>query len=182
MVASLDHAAFRLNNPNAENVIDNNIQEHVVTDKPAPTLSRHALGRPNRRAVLASGAASFVFGGALCARAQDKVAPITIVINTSPWFNGFKNIVEVYEKESGNKVELDVNPFAGSLEKQRNSVRAAKGLYDLLIMNSGWFAEMYFGGFCEALSDIDTGFKLDPGVYTHNDTVFFNPADKSMTP
>ena len=74
--------------------------------------------------------------------AAAKVAPITIVINQSPWFESFRKTVELYEKETGNKVELDVNPFAGSLEKQRNSVRAAKGQYDLLIMNGGWFAEM----------------------------------------
>lgn len=135
-----------------------------------------------RRQLAAASGASLMFGGALCARAQQKVAPITIVINQSPWFNGFKNVVELYEKETGNKVELDVNPFAGSLEKQRNSVRASRGQYDVLIMNSGWFAEMYFGGFCEAISDIDPGFKLDPGVYTLGDTCFFNPADKSMNP
>src|SRR5262249_53722388 len=90
--------------------------------------------------------------------------------------------VELYEKESGNKVELDVNPFAGSLEKQRNSVRAKQGQYDLLIMNSGWFAEMYFGGFVEALSDIDPAFKLDPEIFTLNDTVFFDPVKKTMSP
>ena len=77
-------------------------------------------------------------------------APITIVINQSPWFDSFRKTVELYEKESGNKVNLDVNPFAGSLEKQRNSVRASQGDYDILIMNSGWFAEMYFGGFVTA--------------------------------
>ena len=109
-------------------------------------------------------------------------APITIVINQSPWFDSFRKTVELYEKETGNKVELDVNPFAGSLEKQRNSVRASKGQYDLLIMNSGWFAEMYFGGFVEAITDIDPSFKLDPDVYTLNDTVYFDPAKKVMTP
>jgi multiple sugar transport system substrate-binding protein len=114
--------------------------------------------------------------------AAAKVAPITIVINQSPWFDSFRKTVELYEKESGNKVELDVNPFAGSLEKQRNSVRAAQGQYDLLIMNSGWFTEMYFGGFLEAISDIEPGFKLDPQVYTLGDTVFFDPAKKTMTP
>ena len=64
------------------------------------------------------------------------------MINQSPWFDSFRKTVELYEKETGNTVELDVNPFAGSLEKQRNSVRASKGQYDLLIMNGGWFAEM----------------------------------------
>ena len=110
------------------------------------------------------------------------MAPITVVINQSPWFDSFRKTVETYEKESGNKVELDVNPFAGSLEKQRNSVRAKQGQYDLLIMNSGWFAEMYFGGFVEALSDIDPGFKLDPDIFTLGDTVFFDPAKKTMAP
>ena len=61
-------------------------------------------------------------------------------------------------------------------------MRASQGQYDLLIMNSGWFAEMYFGGFVEAISDIDPGFKLDPDVYTLGDTVYFDPAKKTMTP
>jgi multiple sugar transport system substrate-binding protein len=41
---------------------------------------------------------------------------------------------------------------------------------------------MYFGGFLEAISDIEPGFKLDPQVYTLGDTVFFDPAKKTMTP
>src|SRR5262249_15233968 len=109
-------------------------------------------------------------------------APITIVINQSPWFESFRKTVELYEKESGNKVELDVNPFAGSQEKQRNSVRAAQGQYDLLVMNSGWFAEMYFGGFVEAINDIDPSFKLDGDIYTLDNTVYFDATSKTMTP
>jgi multiple sugar transport system substrate-binding protein len=135
-----------------------------------------------RRALAGLGAAGLGLGTPTVGAAQGKVAPITVVINQSPWFDSFRRTVEVYEKESGNKVELDVNPFAGSLEKQRNSVRAKQGQYDLLIMNSGWFAEMYFGGFVEALSDIDPGFKLDPDIFTLGDTVFFDPAKKTMAP
>ena len=73
------------------------------------------------------GAAGVVAAAPTIGAAQTKVAPITIVINQSPWFDSFRKTVELYEKETGNKVELDVNPFAGSLEKQRNSVRAAPG-------------------------------------------------------
>lgn len=109
-------------------------------------------------------------------------APITIVINQSPWFDSFRATVELYEKETGNKVNLDVNPFAGSLEKQRNSVRASQGDYDILIMNSGWFAEMYFGGFVTAVSDIDPSFKIDPDLFTLGDTIYFDPEKKTMSP
>jgi multiple sugar transport system substrate-binding protein len=147
------------------------------------TMSNRNVSRVARRQVLtgmmATGAA---LGVPMTGSAQGKVAPITVVINQSPWFDSFRKTVEAYEKESGNKVELDVNPFAGSLEKQRNSVRAAKGQYDLLIMNSGWFAEMYFGGFVEALTDIDPAFKLDKDIFTLNDTVYFDPVKKTMSP
>ena len=115
------------------------------------------------------------------AAAQD-VAPITIVINQSPWFDGFRNIVELYEEETGNVVELDVNPFAGSLEKQRNSVRAANGLYDILIMNSGWYAEMYHGGFIEPITDIDPTFELHPDIYHYDNTIFFDAETMTDNP
>ena len=138
------------------------------------------ISRLTRRGALAGfGATALVAGRPGFAAAA--VAPITIVINQSPWFDSFRKTVELYEKETGNKVELDVNPFAGSLEKQRNSVRAARGQYDLLIMNSGWFAEMYFGGFVEPITDIDPGFRLDPEVYTLGDTIFYDPAKRAMT-
>jgi multiple sugar transport system substrate-binding protein len=140
------------------------------------------LAGVNRRAALTGLSAAALMRSTRLGWAAAKVVPITIVINQSPWFESFRKTVELYEKESGNKVELDVNPFDGSLQKQRNSVRASQGQYDLLIMNSGWFAEMYFGGFVEAISDIDPGFRLDPDVYTLGDTVYFDPAKKTMTP
>ena len=127
-----------------------------------------------RRGALAGISAAAFMKSTRLGWAAAKVAPITIVINQSPWFDSFRKTVELYEKETGNKVELDVNPFAGSLEKQRNSVRASARPVRLLIMNSGWFAEMYFGGFLEPITDIDPGFKLDPDVYTLGDTVYFD--------
>lgn len=108
-----------------------------------------------------------------------KVAPITIVINQSPWFAGFSKTVEAYEKETGNKVTLDVNPFAGSAEKQRNSVRAKDGQFDVLVMNSLWLAEFYHGGFLAALNDIDPSYKSDPQLLSYDDTAFWDPKSKT---
>src|ERR1700709_1442779 len=143
-------------------------------------ITRHSLTR--RHLLAGAGAAATGLLGNIRYAAAASVAPITIVINQSPWFDSFRKTVELYEKETGNKVELDVNPFAGSLEKQRNSVRTARGQYDLLIMNSGWFAEMYFGGFVEAITDIDPSFTPAPDRYTLGDTVYFDPVKKVMTP
>jgi len=140
-------------------------------------------GVTRRGVVVGGGALAATALGARGHRARAAAAePISVVINQSPWFDSFRQTVELYEQQTGNKVDLDVNPFAGSLEKQRNSVRAAKGQYDLLVMNSGWFAELYFGGFIEAITDIDPSFKLDPDVYTLGDTIWFDPAKKVMAP
>jgi len=140
-------------------------------------MAQHAPTFP-RRTLLGAAAAAGTFPR--FADAQARMAPITIVINQSPWLDSFARIVQLYERESGNRIELDVNPFAGSLEKQRNSVRAARGTTDILIMNSGWFAEMYFGGFVQPITDIDPAYRLDQGVYTLGDTVFFDAATKTM--
>ena len=135
---------------------------------------------PARRALMGAalmGAATI----AVPVTAQN-VAPITIVINQSPWFDSFSKTVEAYEEATGNVVELDVNPFAGSLEKQRNSVRASEGSYDILIMNSGWFTEMYAGGFLTPISEIDPDFELDPDLYSLGDTIYWNDETKTVTP
>ncbi|MES0884523.1 extracellular solute-binding protein [Roseibium sp. SCP14] len=106
---------------------------------------------------------------------------ITIVINQSPWFAGFQAVVEKYEEETGNTVELDVNPFAGSLEKQRTAVRSDESPYDILIMNAGFFTEFYTGGFMEPLTAIDPAFKLGEDIYTFDDSVCWDAEASRIT-
>ena len=130
-----------------------------------------ALARAAALAVL------FMLAGAAAAQAP-KAAPITIVINQSPWFASFSKVVDAYEKATGNKVTLDVNPFAGSAEKQRNSVRAKEGQFDLLAMNSTWMAEFFHGGFLTPLNDIDPTFKIDPQVINYDDTAYWDAKNK----
>jgi multiple sugar transport system substrate-binding protein len=101
-------------------------------------------------------------------------APVTIVINQSPWFAGFQKVVEQYQETTGNVVTLDVNPFAGSLEKQRTAVRSAESPYDILVMNAGFFIEFYKGGFMMPLTDIDATFTLDKDIYTFDDSVYWD--------
>jgi multiple sugar transport system substrate-binding protein len=110
------------------------------------------------------------------------VAPITIVINQSPWFAGFRKTVELYTKQTGNRVTLDVNPFAGSLEKQRTAVRSGQSPFDVLVINAGFFVEMYVGGFLQPLSAIRPGFTLQPEVYTFDGSPWWNAATHKIGP
>ncbi|HLX28352.1 MAG TPA: extracellular solute-binding protein [Casimicrobiaceae bacterium] len=125
-------------------------------------------------AVLAPGLARHAF-----AEATPKVPSITMVINQSPWFDGFRRLVAQYEQETGNHIELDVNPYAGALDKIRNSLRAQSGSYDLLAIDNNWMVEFFDGGFLAPVHDVNPEFRLDPEVSTYGGTVFWN--DKLRT-
>ncbi len=126
-----------------------------------------AAGIPVRRAI---------------AQPAGRVAPITMVINQSPWFNGFRQLVAQYETETGNKIELDVNPYAGALDKIRNSLRAGSGSYDLLAIDNNWMVEFFDGGFLMPVAEVDPAFKLDPGVSTYGGTIYWDDKLRTFNP
>ena len=127
-------------------------------------------------------AAAIIVSASFCismAFAQSQ-PPINIVINQSPWLEGFSAIADLYQSETGNEVNLDVNPYAGSLEKQRNAVRSDESEFDLLIINGIFYPEMYHGGFLEPLKNIDPDFELDSQIYEYGGTPWFNAETKAV--
>ena len=94
-----------------------------------------------------------------------KQAPITVLINASPWYNGFEAVVGMYEEQTGNKVNLEVTPFPGMLEKTRSAVRSGgTSPLDLVNITSSNVVEFYAGGFLEPLQDIDPTFEVPKEV------------------
>lgn len=106
-----------------------------------------------------------------------KQPPITILINSSPWYAGFEKTVELYEKQTGNKVKLDATPYGGMLEKARNAVRGAKSPYDLINLDTQWTIEFYEGGFLVPYKEVDPAFDLPKEVLTYGESGYWN-ADK----
>ncbi|MCC7452165.1 MAG: extracellular solute-binding protein, partial [Anaerolineae bacterium] len=120
-----------------------------------------------RAAALTSGAAlSATPTGSLITfgKTFQQVAPITILINDSPWFAGFEAIVKMYQQETGNKVNLSVLPFAGMLDKSRNAVQGKQSEFDILNLNEQWYMPFYANGWVAPIKKIDPDFKLDPEV------------------
>jgi multiple sugar transport system substrate-binding protein len=110
-----------------------------------------------------------------------KQPPITILINSSPWYAGFEKAVDLYEQQTGNKVKLDTTPYGGMLEKARNAVRGDKSPYDLVNLDTQWTIEFYEGGFLTPLKDIDASFDLPKEVLTYGDSGFWNAAKRWRT-
>jgi multiple sugar transport system substrate-binding protein len=153
-----------------------------MKNEPRRNAMRHPFDR--RRFLRTGAAAALAVAGAPRAFAQPlaRVAPITMVINQSPWFDGFRKLVEQYQQETGNRIELDVNPYAGALDKIRNSLRAGSGSYDLLAIDNNWMVEFFAGGFLAPLTDLDPAFRLDPGVSTYGGTIYWNDKLKTFDP
>jgi len=126
------------------------------------------------------GAILVALAGALPANAKDQ-PDITMAINQSPWLNSFVAMVDRYETETGNVVNLDVTPFGGLLEKIRNSVRGAEGTYDLVNVNALWLSEIYSGGFLAPLGEIRAGYALQDGILTYGATTNWDPAVGSFS-
>ena len=134
-----------------------------------------------------SAAAAALFAGSP-ALAQDSFLdvgqqePITILINASPWYNGFENVVELYEEQTGNVVNLEVTPFDGMLEKARSAVRSSgTSPLDLININSTWTVEFYKGGFLSPLNEIDPEFKVPAEVYSLDDAGCWDEAKEFRT-
>lgn len=115
-------------------------------------------------------------GLAASALAQESFAdvgeqePITILINASPWYAGFENVVSLYEEQTGNKINLEVTPFDGMLEKARSAVRGSgTSPLDLININSNSTVEFFEGGFLTPLNEIDPEFKIPPEVLPLDD-------------
>jgi len=111
-----------------------------------------------------------------------KQPPITILINSSPWYGGFEKVVDLYEKQTGNKVKLDTTPYGGMLEKARNAVRGAKSPYDLVNLDTQWTIEFYEGGFLAPYKDVDPAFELPKEVMLYGDSGYWNADKRWRTP
>ncbi|WP_052704040.1 ABC transporter substrate-binding protein [Vibrio nigripulchritudo] len=143
-------------------------------------MSNGILRKAITRLVKFASLGTVVFMIGNVAMVQAKEVPVNVVINQSPWLAGFSAIADLYEEETGNEINLDVNPYAGSLEKQRNAVRSSESEFDLLIINGIFYPEMYHGGFLEPLKNIDPDFELDPQIYEYGGTPWFNRETKAI--
>ncbi len=120
-------------------------------------------------------ASTLVFAGG---RAEPAPAPevsgverhpeISILINESPWLGAFREIVQLYQQQTGNRVEIVGSPYGALLTRITNSLTAPESEFDIVILDEVWANQFYEGELVAALTDIDPGFAFDPGVLEYN--------------
>jgi multiple sugar transport system substrate-binding protein len=110
-----------------------------------------------------------------------KQPPITVLIGSTPWYPAFEKVVGAYEEQTGNKIKLDVTPFAQILEKARNATRSGQSPYDLMMLDTQWTIEFYEGGFLAPLKEIDASFDLPKEVLSFGDSGWWNAQKRWRT-
>ena len=110
-----------------------------------------------------------------------KQASITVLAPATPWLPAFTKVVELYEDQTGNKIKLDVNPFAGVLDKARNELRSGGATYDVVLLDSQWTIEMYEANFLTPLKDIDPTFDIPKEVMSYGDSGYWNEQKRWRT-
>ena len=118
---------------------------------------------------------SILMGGSKEKVTTEEIVPITILINSSPWLPGFKALVNLYTKETGNKVILNITPFPGMLQKSRNAVQASTSEFDIINLNEQWYMLFYANGFVTPIKEIDPNFKLDPNIIEYEWATRWDP-------
>jgi multiple sugar transport system substrate-binding protein len=94
-------------------------------------------------------------------------APITVLINDSPWFPGFAAMVDLYTETTGNEVNLDVTPFPGMLDKTRNAVQSDESEYDAVAITEQNIPFFYSTGLLMPILDIDADYVLDDNIISY---------------
>ena len=89
---------------------------------------------------------------------------LNMLINQSPWYDGFSKTLEMYEEETGASIELDVTPYPAMSEKIRNSIRAPEGIYDIVITSTEFMSTHYDSGLLEDINKIDPDYELEDGI------------------
>jgi multiple sugar transport system substrate-binding protein len=107
-------------------------------------------------------------------------AKLNMLINQSPWFDGFRKTLVMYEEETGETIELDVTPYPGMSEKIRNSIRSPEAIYDIVITSTEFMATYANSGEFVNFNDIDPDFKLDSGICGYQDTSYWNYETRSF--
>lgn len=97
-----------------------------------------------------------------------QVDRLVLVINSSPWMEGYRSMAEQYTAQSGVAIEFAAFPFDEVFNKERNAVLNQTDEFDLFTLGESWVAFFYAGGFVRPIHELDPDFAFDEEVIPYN--------------
>ncbi len=105
-------------------------------------------------------------------------APVTLVVPTSqaPWNPAYGKLVEQYQKETGNTVDLRPFPNPDVKTQEVNDVQGQQHVFDVYQVNESDIAQFNASGWLQPFTDVDPGYTPDPEIYSYSNIAKWDSA------
>lgn len=102
--------------------------------------------------------------------ASDDAAPVTLVVPTSqaPWNPAYAKLVDEYEKETGNTVDLRPFPNPDVKTQEVNDVQSQQHTFDVYQINEGDLVQFNQNEWIQPLTDIDPDYAPDKETFSYS--------------
>lgn len=121
--------------------------------------------------------------GSLGGGSADGGGPVTLIVPTSqaPWNPAYAELVEEYQKETGNKVELRPFPNPDVKTQQINDIQSQKHTFDVFQVNGSDLGQFNENGLLQPLNEIDPSYEIDPQIYSFGNLARWDSETKSFS-
>ncbi|MUU69719.1 ABC transporter substrate-binding protein [Pseudarthrobacter sp. GA104] len=105
---------------------------------------------------------------------------VTLVVPTSqaPWNPAYAKVVQEYQKETGNKVELRNFPNPDVKTQQVNDIQSQKHTFDVFQINEQDLAQFNVNGWVQPFNEVDPGYKPDEQIYSYSNVAKWDASKK----
>ncbi|PSL05262.1 multiple sugar transport system substrate-binding protein [Haloactinopolyspora alba] len=141
----------------------------------APTLTRRSFLSSTAKTGISFTALSAYLaacssgtGAGTAAGDGSSAAPITAVLPEAPWLDSFRQVVSVYEDETGNTVDVRVFPFDAVPTQAFNAVSQRSKEFDIFTLAEGFVGQFYSSEVLAPMTEIDPSFTWPEGVITYD--------------
>lgn len=121
-------------------------------------------------------------GGALGGGSDGEVTELVVPTASSPWADAYKALLAEYEDSSGIKVTVREFPYDGLVTQYTNDIQSGTGTFDLFQLDEPWTGEFYDQKWAQPVSDVSSGWSLDPKTITYANLPFWDPKTRSTSP
>jgi multiple sugar transport system substrate-binding protein len=92
--------------------------------------------------------------------------PVTLVVPTSqaPWNPAYAKMIEEYQKETGNTVDLRPFPSPDVKTQEINDVQSQQHTFDVYQINESDITQFNASGWLEPFANVDPSYTPDPGI------------------
>lgn len=104
---------------------------------------------------------------------------LTVPTSQAPWNPAYNKLIQEYQKETGNKINLRPFPNPDVKTQEVNDVQSQSHTFDVYQINEQDLVQFNENKWIQPFSDVDPGYKPDSNIYSYSNVGRWN-ADKKI--